>query len=289
MGHPNSDITFGIPLASSDGRYYSRYPQGDRFGVPGNASGGLAVASTLPPTGNASVGGLGGVVNGELYSNDFTTGTSGLVRWGNPEPVRAMDPAALDGWALRYDWVAREPQDPRENYNGASLNHNIASPPGGRKSMYCRIRFRLGSANARIDGIQKIIRYRSIINGVSDIYSGTLNIQWGTFLFNGDNYGNGNNHVQFANTINSHGPATFRNTYRWLEFFLSYENPSRQVARAWVDGTLIIDTTVNLNTPMPSNQNMNYIMFLGTYNNPADTRSDWIDKIDVSDSFMGVP
>lgn len=53
MGHPNSSITFGIPLASSDGRYYSRYPSGDRFGVAGNASGGLIAVSAAPPAATA--------------------------------------------------------------------------------------------------------------------------------------------------------------------------------------------------------------------------------------------
>lgn len=54
MGHPTTPFTLGIPFASSDGRYYSRYPQGDRFGVAGNASGALATAVTSASAGTAA-------------------------------------------------------------------------------------------------------------------------------------------------------------------------------------------------------------------------------------------
>ena len=44
MGHPNSSLTLGIPFASADGRFYSRFPQGNRFSEAGLASGALPVA-----------------------------------------------------------------------------------------------------------------------------------------------------------------------------------------------------------------------------------------------------
>lgn len=53
MGSPHSSITFGIPIASSDGRYYSRYPNGDRFSVFGNATGALLSVIATAPAGMA--------------------------------------------------------------------------------------------------------------------------------------------------------------------------------------------------------------------------------------------
>jgi len=226
----------------------------------------------------------GGGAAGELFSTDFGVRIPAeLATWGNPAPSRQSDPDALNGWGLRYSFHSGY-----ENFNGAALSHNIAFPPGGRKRMFCRIRFKLGP-NANINGIQKILRFRGVVNGVTERPMGTLNIQWGDFLFFGDNYGNGQNHTQIPSTKQTHGPQTFRDQYRWLEFMVDYSDPSRQAFKAWVDGTLVLEGSVNLNPPMPANLNMNYIMFLGTYNEPAATRQDWIDRIDVSDEYMGVP
>lgn len=33
MGHPNASVTVGIPATSSDGKYHSRYPRGDKFAL----------------------------------------------------------------------------------------------------------------------------------------------------------------------------------------------------------------------------------------------------------------
>jgi hypothetical protein len=56
MGHPNSSLTLGIPFASADGRFYSRFPQGNRFSEAGLASGALSVAVAAAPNGFAGSG-----------------------------------------------------------------------------------------------------------------------------------------------------------------------------------------------------------------------------------------
>jgi hypothetical protein len=67
MGHPTTPFTLGIPLASSDGKFYARYPQGDKFSTVGNASG--ALASVVASTPDGSAGG-----SNILFFDDFSSG-----------------------------------------------------------------------------------------------------------------------------------------------------------------------------------------------------------------------
>jgi len=212
-----------------------------------------------------------------LYSEDFTnSSTAGLLTWGSPPPAVANDALALNGKALRYQW-----QSGFENYNGAFRNLG-----GEHRVLHVRLRLRqdAGASNA---GIQKIVRYRANINGTGDRAVGTFNFQWNTLLFNGDDLGDGNNHVQTLAA--THGPNTFRGQYRYLETRLDYSDPAVQRFRAWVDGSLVIDNAVALGSPIPASTRLEGVMFLGTFNNPADTRSDWIDDIVIATGPIGLP
>lgn len=56
MGQPRSNLRFGVPLASTDGRYYTRWPRGDRpipvgAGVTAAVSAALAFASAIGESG----------------------------------------------------------------------------------------------------------------------------------------------------------------------------------------------------------------------------------------------
>jgi hypothetical protein len=53
VGHPKPEIQFGVPTASADGRYRSKYPAGDWPGDAGNASAAAAVSTSSAPQASA--------------------------------------------------------------------------------------------------------------------------------------------------------------------------------------------------------------------------------------------
>lgn len=227
----------------------------------------IAMTSSFVPAGGVSE---------VLFSEDFASGNAdSLLTWGSPSPTVADDVLASNGQALRYQW-----QHGFENYNGA-----FRTLDGEHRVVHVRLRLRQDLA-ADNGGIQKIVRYRGNIDGIGDRAVGTFNFQWGSLLFFGDDFGNGNNHVQTL--VASHGPDTFRGQYRYLETRLDYSDPTEQRFRAWVDGTLVIDGVVPLATVMPPSTRLEGVMFLGTFNDPADTRSDWIDDIVIATSYIGI-
>jgi hypothetical protein len=257
-------------------------------GWSGDCSGaGTSATCVVSMTADRNVGAAfgagsgGGIVNGELFSTDFATGTAGQIFdevWGANLPTVVADATALSGRSLRFDWDSGF-----ENYNGA-----VKVVTGtNRRKLHVRVRLKQ-AGGADNGGIQKIIRFRPDINGV-EATAGTVNFQWGDILFYGDSYGDGNNHVQSTMTQATHGPDTFRGQWRYLEVMLDYTDLSVQHVMVWVDGTLVLDDQIPLNSPMSATLNMNRVMFLGTFNSPADDRFDYVDKIDISASFMGIP
>lgn len=222
----------------------------------------------------------GGVRNGELFSTDFSSGTIRSlmdVVWGDKLPTITADSTALSGRSLQFDWDSGF-----ENYNGI-----FKTVPGTRRKLHVRIRLKQGPGGSN-QGIQKIIRFRPSINGVERA-AGTVNFQWGGILFGGDDFGTGDNHYQDPALVASHGPDTFVGRWRYIEAMLDYSDLNVQRFSVWVDGTKVIDDSVRLRTPMHSSLNLNGVMILGTFNSPAANRMDYVDKIDISANYMGVP
>lgn len=94
MGHANTQ-TLGIPLASSDGKFYSRYPQGDKFGVFGDAQGALVTVSAVSPVAVATEN--TGLINGDSFivtGSGFGTKTgSGPTIWDHGQAADGtLDP-----------------------------------------------------------------------------------------------------------------------------------------------------------------------------------------------------
>lgn len=233
-----------------------------------------AAALCLPLSASAAGGGAQPL----LFAEDFGAGhANSLLTWGDPAPAVGPDPLAGNGLALRYRW-----QRGFENYNGA-----YRALAGMQRTLHVRLRLRQDTG-ADNSGIQKIVRFRADIAGVGDRAVGTFNFQWGTLLFNGDDLGDGNNHPQAAATVASHGPDTFRGGYRYLEVRLDYSQPDMQRFSAWVDGLQVLDGAVPLSSPWPASGRLEGVMFLGTFNAPADTRSDWIDEIRIGSAYFGV-
>lgn len=211
-----------------------------------------------------------------LYSEDFADGNAkSLDTWGEPAPAVAADALARNGLALRYQW-----QSGFENYNGA-----FRFIDGTHSVLHVRLRLRQ-DADADNSGIQKIVRYRAVIDGDGDRPVGTFNFQWGELLFFGDDFGNGQNHVQ--SQVATHGPDTFRGQYRYVETRLDYSDRSIQRFSAWVDGVQVLSGAVPLSPALPVSTRVEGVMLLGTFNEPADTRSDWIDEIVIATSYIGI-
>lgn len=222
----------------------------------------------------------GGVRNGELFSTDFASGTASSILsavWGGNMPTVTSDSTAISGRSLRFDWDRGF-----ENYNGV-----FRTVPGTRRKLHVRIRLKQGPGGSN-GGIQKIIRFRPSIDGVERA-AGTVNFQWGSILFGGDDFGTGENYPQNQAQLSTHGPDTFVGRWRYIEAMLDYTDLSVQKFSVWVDGTKVIDGSAPLRSPLPSTLNMNGVMILGTFNGPATDRMDYIDKIDISASYMGVP
>lgn len=204
-----------------------------------------------------------------IWRSDLTT-TGGLETWGSPAPAIADDPLAKDSKALRYQW-----RSGAENYNGSYVN--LVRLAGALQSKVCiRIRLRQDQVAAN-GGIQKIIRFR----GEGDRPIGTVNIQWGRWLFFGDSLGDGQNHMQSPALLDTLGPDTLRGKYRYVEACADHSGPHH--VWVWVDGQLVIDYAGGYNAPPIHGAHI-----LGTFNAPADSRADWVDEIVVSRSRIGI-
>jgi hypothetical protein len=227
------------------------------------------------------VGG-GGVEDGELFSAGFTGGDPfGDFRlvWnsagGGEDPTVVDDVEALDGKAVRFDWNSG-----LENDKGMSID--IAG--SGRRKIYVRIRYKM-AAGANNSGIKKVIRVRGTVNGTDGVPLGTLDVYGDEWIHFGDDYGDAMNHFATAGLI----PDDFAGSYHWLEYCLDYSDLSKQAFQIWTDGELALDDEVTLGSPIHSSVNLNLVAVMTIFNTPADNRYDWVDKVDVSASFMGVP
>ena len=91
MGHPNSSFTLGIPRASADGRYYSRFPQGDKSSITGNASAQLTTAVSVA----LAVVARGDVVNPFDFVDALNVAPSALVESNAVTPTGFLSPVTI--------------------------------------------------------------------------------------------------------------------------------------------------------------------------------------------------
>lgn len=217
---------------------------------------------------------------GDIYSHDFAGGSKGgLFTWGDPEPTVVTDATSASGHSLRYQW-----QSGYENYNGAF--YTLPSSPT-LKHIYVRIRYKK-QAGANISGIQKIIRFRGTTDGgATEVNAGTINTQYGNWRFGEDGA------VWDSPSGSDYGPIRSVGNWVVLQGYVDYRIPGRLLAKIWCDDVLVVD--VDDDNPggniRPGTQDPNFrmhgIMFLGTYNGPADSRYDWISRIDVGTEYIG--
>jgi hypothetical protein len=240
---------------------------------------GLITATSTVSVQSAPTGGGSGIVPlGSLLNTNFDNGTLGaLTSWGSPAPKVVSDPTANGGKAVQFDWKS-----------GAEQNIGLLAEMSAGKKVHVRVRYKQG-ANADNSGIKKTIRIRATIDGVSDRAVGTLDIQWGGWNFFGDDFGDGDNHFQTDASRATAGPDTFRGVWRYLELMVDYSTIGYQKAKVWVDGVLVLDTTIKLAQNVSSNMNIDWVYLASVFNGPSDTRSEWFDDLAVSTDYIGVP
>ena len=238
----------------------------------------LGVASSNLPSVEA-----GGAPPATLYSWDFNNGTYDDLLTYQIDPGIAADGTAVAGYSVQFDWTS-----------GAEYTQILAYAPTTQyKKLHIRFRYKQ-DATTNNSGIKKTVRYRANIGGTGGQAVGTFNIQSDGFLFFGDNYGNGLNEWQSgygtgdAIYVDNH-PDTFQSTWRYIEAMVDYTDTSRQKAKMWIDGVLVIDRDLALGTPVPDSLYFERVWMLSTFNNPADTRSEWIDSVVIATGTIGMP
>ena len=218
-----------------------------------------------------------------LYDWDFNDGTVDELLTYQIDPGVVVDATALAGYSCQFDWTS-----------GAEYTQILAYAPAAQYAkLYIRMHHKQ-DATADNGGIKKTFRFRGNVGGSGGQAVGTFNIQSDGFLFFGDNYGNGLNEWQSGYGTSDaiyvdNKPDTLHSTWRYLEVMVDYTDTSRQKAKMWVDGVLIIDRDLALGTPVPDSLYFERLWMLSTFNNPADNRSEWIDEVVVATVPIGMP
>ena len=218
---------------------------------------------------------------GVLLSHGFDNGTMGdLWKWGTPRVV--TDPTATGGRSVQVDWASHPGRD-----GDQGIGYSI---PILTRKLHLRFRYKQ-DALANNTGIKKTVRFR----GDNNAALGTFNIQWGSFLFYGDNYtvtpwniwptGRATNDSSFVNNL----PDSFRGRWRYIEVMVDYTVAGRVKAGLWVDGTQIINYDAALDKVLPANFALKQAWMASVFNDPAGTQTDWFDSVVVSTSYIGVP
>lgn len=191
-----------------------------------------------------------------IWFNNFDDGDlKGLTLWGTPSPKIVTDPTATGGKALAVIWSRGE------NNRGAAIS--FAPEPA------VAVRFRYKAPHgANVSGIMKLIRFR----GPGDRAIGTINIQWGQFLFFGDDFGDGANHPAAGAS-----PASCVSQWCWVEATLDLSQPGHRHIQLSINDRRILDYV----DVIPWTKGIATVYFTGVFNDPGDSRIDLIDEATV--------
>ena len=169
--------------------------------------------------------------------------------------------------------------------------------PVGTRTVYARMMYEIAAGETNVGVVKKTFRFRGWENSTTEQAAGTINIQNGQFLFSGDTYSQTPYNIpQISTTVATHGPNSFIGARRCLEGMVSYPGGGVQIAKLWVDGTIVLDYTGDLLSPAgpsnpPDNTTTWYLKnmyYLDTYN-ASQARVEWIDSLVLSDSYIGLP
>jgi len=204
-----------------------------------------------------------------LLAVDFENGLGGIQPW-NTAPAGAppsIVPDPLGGNRLQMTWTGNA-----ANNRGALIRLATAQP-----KVHIRFRYAL-PADANVWGIMKLIRFR----GPGDKAIGTLNVQSNQWLHWGDDLTDGANHVATGSTP---GAAAVGKRC-WVEFAMDYTTGTSGHAQVWIDGTKVLDYT---RTGIAYTSGIAALYLWGYFNEPAQSRSEWIDNVVVATNYIGVP
>jgi hypothetical protein len=133
-----------------------------------------------------------------------------------------------------------------------------------------------------LGGIKKTLRFKS-----GGTIVGTLNAQYNKWIWDLADSGGGY-YEQSEGSADTHGPNTFIGTRRRLEAMLDFTDPEAPLYSIWVDGTLVLSGTSSAADTYPTDGNVDGTYVSTTFNGPAATGSDLVDRIIFNDSYIGV-
>lgn len=167
----------------------------------------------------------------------------------------------------------------------AGINTTEAIPGAGKRLHVAIDLMFEGYANFN-SAIKKIFRVLS--NGSDgDARVCTLNAQEGVWRVDGDDAGGGLID-QTSESAEDYGPNTFINQRRRLEFMLDITNLSSPSCAVWVDGVQVITGTLPARVGIDAGWNLDGMFIMTTFNTPAATASDYIDRIIFHNQYIGV-
>jgi len=234
----------------------------DPVQVPGGGSG-----DGVGDGGGEAGGGSGDLLNVSFDDSSFG---SNLVPWATSPagaPAIVTDGTATGGKSVQMNWVG-----------GQNNNKGVLCwvPGGARPVVHVRFRYKL-PATADISGIMKLIRFR----GPGDKAIGTFNIQASQWLHWTDDFTDGANHFATGST-----PDEALDTWIWVEAMADWSSGTSGVFKLWINDVLRLDYT---RSGVSYSDGIESVYLWGYFNNPADSRSEWIDQFAMGTVFIGMP
>jgi uncharacterized protein YjdB len=204
-----------------------------------------------------------------ILSHGFDNQQWAPLQNGGEGSYIAADATARGGYAVRKDWRGG-------SFDGGTVRAEFAP----QKRVYARWRFKY-DARFDVNGIFKMIRFQDPNIGP---LNGTMNIQWGRFVWFWDTQS-----VAYYQNVGAEiSPQSLKDSWHWFEVMNDISIDGSPRARVWIDGVLKIDA-VGSGTAPTNGKTFGSVQWTGTYNDPAATATSWVDDVALSINCIGVP
>jgi hypothetical protein len=204
-----------------------------------------------------------------ILSHGFDNQQWAPLQNGGEGSYIAADATARGGYAVRKDWRGG-------SFDGGTVRA-LFTP---QKRVYARWRFKY-DARFDVNGIFKMIRFQDPNIGP---LNGTMNIQWGRFVWFWDTQS-----VAYYQNVGAEiSPQSLKDSWHWFEVMNDISIDGSPRARVWIDGVLKIDA-VGSGTAPTNGKTFGSVQWTGTYNDPAATATSWVDDVALSINCIGVP
>jgi hypothetical protein len=194
------------------------------------------------------------------------------------EGITSIVAGGTSGKQLRAQFFSGD-----ERYAGIITTTPI---PGAGKVLHVAIDLLFDGYSNFDSAIKKIFRFLS--NGSNgDDRVCTLNAQEGVWRIDGDDAGGGI-FDQTEGSATLYGPNTFIDNRRRLEFMMDITDLDAPECKVWVDGVEVISATLPARVGIDPSWNLDGTYIMTTFNTPAATASDYIDRIIFDNKFIGI-